>query len=168
MKPPAGAVNSGRTRAAASGWTEVIEYGQSQWEIGVPASGPGSAHGGVNVLATKLAGNYDIDHAVGYRSPVIDLTGVEAATLEFYHYFDFEFEADTAYDWGELHLLNASGQNLLPAEALLFENTSGGWRRLTLVLPPEALGQRIRLEFKLRTDVLNTRPRWYIDDLLID
>ena len=39
---------------------------------------------------------------------------------------------------------------------------------MTLVLPPEALGQRIRLEFKLITDSLNNRPGWYIDDLLID
>jgi len=151
-----------------SGWTEVIEFGQTQWEVGAPTSGPGSARGGVQVLATKLAGDYGLNQAVGYRSPVIDLSGVQAAVLQFYHYFDFEFEADTAYDWGELYLLNAAGQNLLPAEALKFESTSGGWRRVTLVLPPEALGQRIRLEFKLITDSLNTRPGWYIDDLLID
>ena len=151
-----------------SGWTEVIEFGQTQWEVGAPTSGPGSAHGGVQVLATKLAGDYGLNQAVGYRSPVIDLSGVQAAVLQFYHYFDFEFEADTAYDWGELYLLNATGQNLLPAEALKFESTSGGWRRVTLVLPPEALGQRIRLEFKLITDSLNNRPGWYVDDLLID
>jgi hypothetical protein len=151
-----------------SGWTEVIEYGQTQWEVGVPSSGPGSAHGGVQVLATKLAGNYGTDQAVGYRSPIVDLTGVQAAILQFYHYYDFEFEADTAFDWGELYLLNASGQNLLPAAALRFEGTSGGWRRVTLVLPPEALGRPIRFEFKLFTDVMTGRPGWYIDDLLID
>ena len=73
-----------------SGWTEVITLGATQWEVGVPTTGPGSAHTGVNVLATKLAGDYDVSQEVGYRSPIIDLTGREAATLQFYHYYEFE------------------------------------------------------------------------------
>ena len=73
-----------------SGWTEVITLGATQWEVGVPTTGPGSAHTGVNVLATKLAGNYDLNQEVGYRSPIIDLTGRDSATLQFYHYYEFE------------------------------------------------------------------------------
>jgi hypothetical protein len=60
-----------------SGWTEVITLGQTQWEVGTPTTGPGSARTGVNVLATKLAGDYGINQEVAYRSPAIDLTGRE-------------------------------------------------------------------------------------------
>jgi hypothetical protein len=151
-----------------SGWAEVILAGGTQWEVGTPSSGPGSARTGVNVLATKLASDYDENVHVGYRSPVVDLTGVQSAVLQFYHYFDFEFGEGTAFDWGELYVLDAAGQNLLPGSALRFEDASGGWRRVAYELPVEALGKEIRFEFRLYSDLINGRPGWYIDDIRID
>jgi hypothetical protein len=73
-----------------TGWTELVVLGQSQWEVGAPTTGPGSARTGVNVLATKLGGTYDLSQEVAYRSPVIDLTGRQSATLQFYTYYEFE------------------------------------------------------------------------------
>jgi hypothetical protein len=35
-------------------------------------------------------------------------------------------------------------------------------------LPAEALGKRVRLEFKLYSDFFNAFPGWYIDDIRID
>lgn len=156
-----------------SGWTEVITLGATQWEVGVPTTGPGSAHTGVNVLATKLASDYAINQEVAYRSPAIDLTGRDAATLQFYHYYEFEplDETGEAFDWGEVNLLDAtSGQNLLPGgePALRFTGAFRNWRRTSLSLPPEALGKSIRLEFKLISDIFTTAPGWYIDDIRID
>ena len=45
----------------------VADYGV--WEIGVPTSGPGSAHGGTNCLATVLSGNYTDDRESRVVSP---------------------------------------------------------------------------------------------------
>jgi hypothetical protein len=155
-----------------SGWTEVITKGQSQWEVGIPTSGPGSAHTGVNVLATKLAGDYDVDQEVGYRSPVIDLTGRQSATLQFFHWYGFEPAFEGQYmDWGEVNLLDATtGQNLLPnnASALRFVGAFRNWRRTIYNLPAEALGKRIRIEFKLISDDWEPAPGWYLDDVRID
>ncbi len=156
-----------------SGWSEVVTMGESQWEVGAPTTGPGSAHTGVNVLATKLAGDYGLNQEVGYRSPVIDLTGVQAATLQFYTYYEFEpVDAEgIPFDWGDVNLLDAAtGQNLLPggAAALHYQGAFKNWRRVSYALPPEALGKNIRVEFKLISDVFSTMPGWYIDDLRID
>jgi hypothetical protein len=155
-----------------SGGTEVITKGQSQWEVGIPTSGPGSAHTGVNVLATKLAGDYDIDQEVGYRSPVIDLTERQSATLQFFHWYEFEPAFEGQYvDWGEVNLLDATtGQNLLPndASALRFVGAFRNWRRTIYNLPAEALGKRIRIEFKLISDDWQPAPGWYLDDVRID
>jgi hypothetical protein len=156
-----------------SGWAEVITQGQSQWEIGAPTTGPGSARTGENVLATKLAGDYGLEQEVAYRSPVIDLAGIDSATLQFYHYYEFEPVDDLgeAFDWGEVNVLDAnSGQNLLPggAPALRFTGAFRNWRRTSYSLPAEALGKAIRIEFKLISDIFNTRPGWYLDDLRID
>lgn len=153
-----------------TGWTEVITVGETQWEVGIPTSGPGSAHNGVNVLATKLAGDYDVSQEVGYRSPVIDLTGRDSATLEFYTYYDFEVYEGAAMDWGNVYLLDAAtGQNLLPgdATALHFERAYLNWRRVSYPLPSEALGRAIRIEFRLFSDLFDGRPGWYIDDLRV-
>ena len=157
-----------------SGWTEVITLGQTQWEVGAPTTGPGSARTGVNVLATKLASEYDISQEVAYRSPIVDLTERQAAVLLFYHYYEFEPVDEVsgeAYDWGEVNLLDAtSGQNLLPGgtPALRFTGASSNWRRTRYNLPAEALGKRIRIEFKLISDGFNTAPGWYIDDMRVD
>jgi hypothetical protein len=157
-----------------SGWTEVITAGQTQWEVGAPTTGPESARTGVNVLATKLAGDYGTSQEVAYRSPIIDLTGRQSAVLQFYHYYEFEPVDQTsgeAYDWGEVNLLDAtSGQNLLPggAPALRFTDAFLNWRRTRYNLPAEALGKRIRIEFKLISDGFNAAPGWYIDDMWVD
>ena len=157
-----------------SGWTEVITTGQSQWEVGAPTTGPGSARTGVNVLATKLADDYGTSQEVAYRSPIIDLTGRDAAVLQFYHYYEFEPVDEIsgeAYDWGEVNLLDAtSGQNLLPggAPALRFTGASLNWRRARYNLPAEALGKPIRIEFKLFSDTVNVSPGWYIDDMRVN
>ncbi len=42
--------------ADTSGWT--IEGSAGVWEIGVPTTGPGSAHSGTKLAATRLTGNY--------------------------------------------------------------------------------------------------------------
>jgi hypothetical protein len=155
-----------------SGWTEVSVMGGQQWQVGTPTTGPGSARTGVNVLATKLHGDYDVNQQVGYRSPVIDLTDRNAATLEFYHYYEFEPVLEgQIFDWGELRLLDAvTGQNLLPgdAPALQFVGAFRDWRRTVYVLPSEALGKPIRIEFKLISDDFGVAPGWYIDDVRID
>jgi hypothetical protein len=150
-----------------TGWTQEIISGPAQWEVGRPTSGPGSARTGVNVLATKLAGDYDQNVHAGYRSPTIDLTGVDSAVLEFYHYYDFEFIEGVAFDWGEVFLFDTAGQNLLPGAAVRFQGASGGWRRVAYRLPAEALGKPVRFEFRLFSDEINPRPGWYIDDIVI-
>jgi hypothetical protein len=174
FSPPALFETSFEPDEDLSGWTEVITLGETQWEVGAPTTGPGSARTGVNVLATKLAGNYDPSQEVAYRSPAIDLTGIESAVLQFYHYYEFEPVDELsgeAFDWGEVNLLDAtSGQNLLPggATALRFTGAFRNWRRTSYNLPPEALGKSIRVEFKLISDIFNTFSGWYIDDMRID
>jgi hypothetical protein len=155
-----------------AGWTEVIDKGSSQWQIGQPTTGPGSARTGVNVLATKLHGDYDNNQEVGYRSPVIDLAGRDSATLQFYHYYEFEPTIEgMVFDWGEVRLIDAAtGQNLLPADApaLRFVGEYRDWRRSIYVLPSEALGKQIRIEFRLISDDFQPAPGWYIDDVRVD
>ena len=59
-----------------NGATESFESGfgdwyaeTGTWEVGVPTSGPGGAHSGINCLATVLGGNYEDDRSSRFISP---------------------------------------------------------------------------------------------------
>jgi hypothetical protein len=66
------------------------------WEIGRPTSGPGGAHGGTQVAATTLAGNYsDYSQPSRLISPsfVVPSAG-ELPRLRFWHWFKTPHEVD--------------------------------------------------------------------------
>src|SRR5438445_113796 len=60
------------------------------WQVGVPASGPGSAHSGTNCAATVLAGNYasGVDSRLISSAFVVPPTATSPA-IRFWHWFSF-------------------------------------------------------------------------------
>lgn len=150
-----------------TGWTEIVDNGSTQWEVGPPTSGPGSANSGDNVYATKLGADYDNDLTVFLQSPEIDITGRENVTVQFFQWFDFEYLAveDLETDWGEVTVVDDTGFPLLTAP-IRAARSSGGWVQATLVLP-DGLADKIRIEFALFTDAIGQRPGWFIDDVTV-
>jgi hypothetical protein len=153
-----------------SGWTEVVEEGVSQWEVGAPSwdpgaptPGPDSAYSGVNVYGTVLDGVYAELNEAALRTPVIDLTNVTDATLQFWQWYDIEEE----FDSGQINLLDEQGNSLLMDSLLLLEGTQPQWLRRTIKLPSEAYGKKIMIEFRLISDTLGTFAGWYIDKLQV-
>ena len=132
-----------------TGWTEIVDNGSTQWEVGPPTSGPGSANSGDNVYATKLGADYDNDLTVFLQSPEIDITGRENVTVQFFQWFDFEYLAveDLETDWGEVTVVDDTGFPLLTAP-IRAARSSGGWVQATLVLP-DGLADKIRIECRV-------------------
>jgi hypothetical protein len=81
--------------------------GITSWEWGVPTSGPGSAHSGVNVWATNLEGDYDSNEDGYITSPVIDLSGYAglAPTVSWWQYLNTEAN----YDYASIEVSNDGG-----------------------------------------------------------
>ncbi|MFA6034589.1 MAG: hypothetical protein WC889_16945 [Myxococcota bacterium] len=52
----------------------------STWKLGIPTTGPGSAHSGMNVIATNLDGRYG-DEDSHMQSPTINLSASAGKTL---------------------------------------------------------------------------------------
>ena len=158
--------------SGAAGWSVVAGAGDSgatTWELGTPVNGPGSANSGSNAYATDLDGDYAYTTDISLRSPLIDLTNVPAATLEFWFFMDIEpAEGGTLFDYGEINVIDASGTPLATA---IFQagGTTSGWRRQSVGLPTAALGQEVRLEFRLFSDEFQPggalQAGWYIDDI---
>ena len=98
--------------------------------------------------------------------PEIDLTdpGVTGAQLSFFQAHDIEL----TFDFGTVRVVDAASGVQLGTELFMrVEGTELDWQQRSAPLPPEALGNTIRLEFRLTTDEFGEVAGWYIDDVLL-
>ncbi len=160
--------------ACPNGWALT-----GDWQCGVPTSGPNAAYDGLQCLGTQLAGNYNNGQAWGSTnatSPVIDLTGVAAASVSFRMWVDTE---GSSYDGANLKVSVNGGPftivtNPVPAYNLTIDSqpawgahqTNLGWQAVTANLNAYA-GQQIQLQFAFRTDGSIVYPGIYIDRIVV-
>ena len=156
----------------AAGWT-TQDLGESGtlWELGKPTNGPGEAHSPTRAYGTGLAKDYGDYTDVYLVSPVIDLTGLDNARLEFWSYRDCEpaFEGELT-DACQVWILDEDGEYLNDVPIWIRGGEAKQWRLEKGKIPAEALGQKIRLEFSFSSDGgQDNGPQagWFIDDVAI-
>ena len=158
--------------SGAPGWS-ISDLGESgtEWELGKPANGPGEAHSPTHAYGTGLAKDYDDYTDVYLVSPVIDLTGLDNARLEFWSYRDCEPMLEGEFmDWCQIMILDEDGEYLVDDPIWLRGGEATQWRPEKGKIPTEALGQKIRLEFNFSSDGgQDNGPQagWFIDDVSI-
>ena len=158
--------------SGAPGWS-TSDLGESgtEWELGKPANGPGEAHSPTHAYGTGLAKDYDDYTDVYLVSPVIDLTGLDNARLEFWSYRDCEPMLEGEFmDWCQIMILDEEGEYLVDDPIWLRGGEATQWRLEKGKIPAEALGQKIRLEFNFSSDAgQDNGPQagWFIDDVSI-
>ena len=156
----------------AAGWT-TQDLGESGtlWELGKPTNGPGEAHSPTRAYGTGLAKDYGDYTDVYLVSPVIDLTGLDNARLEFWSYRDCEPAVEgELYDWCQVMILDEDGDWLVDDPIWIRGGEAKQWRLEKAKIPAEALGQKIRLEFNFSSDGgQDNGPQsgWFIDDVTI-
>ncbi len=156
----------------AAGWT-TQDLGESGtwWELGKPTNGPGEAHSPTRAYGTGLAKDYDDYTDVYLVSPVIDLTGLDNARLEFWSYRDCEpaFDGELT-DACQVWILDEDGEYLNDVPIWIRGGEAKQWRLEKGKIPAEALGQKIRLIFIFSSDGgQDNGPQagWFIDDVAI-
>ena len=156
----------------AAGWT-TLDLGESGtwWELGKPTNGPGEAHSPTRAYGTGLAKDYGDYTDVYLVSPVIDLTGLDNARLEFWSYRDCEpaLEGELT-DACQVWILDEDGEYLNDVPIWIRGGEAKQWRLEKGKIPAEALGQKIRLEFSFSSDGgQDNGPQagWFIDDVAI-
>ena len=158
--------------SGAPGWS-ASDLGESgtEWELGKPTNGPGEAHSPTRAYGTGLAKDYDDYTDVYLVSPVIDLTGVDNARLEFWSYRDCEPAGEgELYDWCQVMILDEDGEYLVDNPIWLRGGEAKQWRLEKGKIPAGALGQKIRLEFSFSSDGgqdIGPQAGWFIDDVAI-
>jgi hypothetical protein len=158
--------------SGAPGWS-ASDLGESgtEWELGKPTNGPGEAHSPTRAYGTGLAKDYGDYTDVYLVSPVIDLTGLDNARLEFWSYRDCEpaFEGELT-DACQVWILDEDGEYLNDVPIWIRGGEAKQWRLEKGKIPAEALGQKIRLEFNFSSDGgQDNGPQagWFIDDVAI-
>ena len=149
---------------AQAGANEVLfeddmESGTNGWFAYSPwALTTASSRSGTRAWTDSPGGHYQNDLDSNLFLPVTDLTGVSAATLTFWHRFDFG-SGDMGSVWVQLE--NKTWRHLMA-----FTGTSPSWERVSLDLSP-FVGQSIRLIFSLQSNASETADGWYIDDVAV-
>ena len=156
----------------AAGWT-TQDLGESGtlWELGKPTNGPGEAHSPTRAYGTGLAKDYGDYTDVYLVSPVIDLTDLDNARVEFWSYRDCEPAVEgELYDWCQVMILDEDGEYLVDNPIWLRGGEAKQWRLEKAKIPAQALGQKIRLEFNFSSDGgqdIGPQAGWFIDDVAI-
>jgi hypothetical protein len=136
----------------------------AMWEIGVPTSGPGAAHGGSNCAATVLNGNYQDDRDSRLVSPTFTVPGADLLPrLRFWHWWSFSCD-----DYGQVQISTNNGASW---NVLATYSASSPWTRPQLDLSSYG-GLAARLGFLFHSQSTygcgsGVSSGWYIDEIRI-
>ncbi|MBU0973788.1 MAG: choice-of-anchor J domain-containing protein [Proteobacteria bacterium] len=145
------------------------------WEIGVPTSGPGAAHGGMQCAGTILGGYYPPNTDSRLFGPFYapwdqgvtlpEVEGSEEIHLRFWNWFSYpddygqvqiSVKDETTNTWIETWTVEGNSVS----------SSSGGWSLKDVELTAYA-GQTIRIAFRHVADGADQSYGWYIDDIQI-
>lgn len=160
---------------------------EGDWEIGAPASGPNAAHGGANVAATKLGGNYSNSAKCNMilASPVAIKSAPETSTLEFYAFVDTEGSGAVMIDYMEV-LVREGTTTWDAATKMVFSDASnpaglldsatktkiGGnidatYHLFKAAFPSAFAGKSVQIGFRFTSDANSPKAGIYLDDVRI-
>jgi hypothetical protein len=122
------------------------------------------AHSGANVYATGLNANILPFAGCYLRSPAINLTGINRATLTFYEWRNLS--SDPIFQGTRINILDAGTLSLLQ-EISSESGPTVGYQQRIVPIPPNLLNRQIVVEFFAYTDDFNLLEGWYIDDVKI-
>ena len=170
------------------GFTALNNSVGSDWEFGEPDSSVadgqividvanstpncwGTTLGDFTVTPSETGGLIN-DTDASLRSPVLDLTGISQATLTFAENIDLDpnVVANTLEVWVIDDTTDDEIGNGPIYTAIDPDFNSTSWNTTPEIeLPTEALGQAIRLEFRISVpDAFSSPLGWYIDDVLVE
>ena len=159
------------------GWTVVPDPAQGSdinWTLGTPNNGlVTSAHSGTNAWGSDLDGNQNFFIASSYLySPVIDLSGLSSATLNFWHACNFSTDPSfgVPFEDGIVYIStnSATPPGNLPAAWDYVDTVTSGWEQAdpSVDLTPW-VGRTIQVVFYYEGVVFDRVYGWTIDDISI-
>ena len=139
-------------------WAYSPLYGLSPWALTTAAS-----RSGTQAWTDSPGGHYQNDDTAVLQTPLIDLTEVSAATLIFWHQYDFG-DGDEGHVWVESKGKDSARWQV--EHVRTFKGTNLTWQPVSIDLT-SFVGGSVYLSFQLRSDATHTADGWYIDDVAV-
>jgi hypothetical protein len=154
----------------------------TNWGWGTDATA--GAHSGTHVWGTVLGGNYGNCGDYRLEMPPVCLVHLDSVRLNLWHWYDIEPNGVEPYDGANVAVAPfgtdywnvvlpdggypaREGYTCNPYQNQpAYAGNSSGWRQASFNLSA-FVGQTVRIEFRLGTDVGTTRRGWYLDDLAL-
>ena len=127
--------------------------------------GPGGAHSGVRLWATKLTGNYDNNEDGYVVSPNIDLSAYAGQTFTVP---GAVAETEPCCDPASVEVSNNGGLTWIRVYGEVSGDIDLAWARHSVTLDSTYAVSNFRVRFRLRTDYSVTYPGWYVDDVQVN
>jgi len=132
------------------------------WEVGVPTSGPMSAHGGTQCAGTNLIGDYSPNIETRLVSPAFVVPASDQhPALRFWHWWDIG-----GGDHGKVQVKPVTS-TIWTDLTLPYINTSGGSWSYPLVDLSDYAGQEVQVAFYFLAGSTGQSSGWYIDDIAL-
>lgn len=169
-------------------WTIVPAAEETPcWKIGTPASGPGEAHGGSNVAATNLEGNYSPNcKDLIYHNTSISIPSEGKPEISFYAWVDLVGSGYSPFDYVEV-IIKKSGDvwDLVDDGILLSADTPSSplaaldnhKTKITKQLGTQYYkftgdlsafkGQSVDIGFRFTSDESDEAAGFYLDDITV-
>ena len=157
----------------------------SDWQWGIPQSGPDSAFSGKKVWGTILNGDYSPSSNSQLHTPQIYLNdNNQQPVLFFWHWYQTEFSSGSIWDGGNIKISVDNGpfQIITPTQKYdgtidVYNNVTGGepgfggpngipplWRPVYINLN-DYIDKTVQFEFHFGSDDNTNFAGWYIDDV---
>ncbi|PKK40543.1 Copper binding protein, plastocyanin/azurin family [Clostridiaceae bacterium JG1575] len=166
--------NNGQFTTELPAWdTPNDNLPTNSWEHGdVVAYGPKKAWSGKKLWATRLAGNYPVDHNGRLVTPAIAIPQEEGkVVVNFKHWYDGERYNDLyegLWDYAILEISEDDGKTYKRVPQALWAGHILSWMNATYDLS-EYKGKTIKLGFRMIGDHYNVGSQsfmgWYVDDV---
>ncbi len=160
------------------GWTTLDNGAGTEWQLGIPDAGPGTAYSPVNCWGTNNATNYGNNADILLITPPIDLSNLSSAILKFQNWYNTE----NYYDGGfvEISVDGGSTWSRIAPEGGYpytggyfgglggdgYSGSSSGWEEEKFDLTGYT-GNVVMIRFHFGSDGSATDSGWYIDDVYI-
>jgi hypothetical protein len=139
---------------------------EDEWEIGMPTDGPGSCHAeSSNCWGTDLDDSYSNGTNSWLRSPGIDLTNYQSATLNYWQWYEIQF----FIFWGDVGYLEISTDDGWTWTSLTnFTSSSANhdWEEIEIDIS-DYVGGTVYFRFRLWSNDFWVESGWFIDDFKI-
>lgn len=154
----------------AAAWSTYDGDGsQASWTLGVPANGiVDAAHSAPDAWGSDLSGA-NLDQADTYLiSPAVYLTNGVAATLHFWHAYDFTPNSDSDITQGGIVSIMTNSVNAPITLMSYSDDATLGWEEVELDLTPY-IGNTVYILWEYQLFSMDSLPRsgWLVDDVSI-